>query len=245
MTAIISGGLLIALMLFKNALFNFSGGSDSYFMQQFGANFVRALKEDRKAVFMADAWRSLIIVILILGFLWLWLQQKLKQQWAVLAIGVICVLDLALVDKRYVNEDDFVSKVQMKKPFQLNPADKEILKDNSHYRVLDLAGSPFNSARTSYFHKSFGGYHAAKPQRIQDIFDFHIAQGNREVLNMFNVKYNIIENQGEIMAQPNPNANGNAWFVDSLKMVEDDDEAILALNNINTKQTAVVTKELC
>ena len=243
MTAIISGGLLVFLMFFKNTLFYFSGDSDPYFMQQFGANFVRALKEDRKAVLMADAWRSLIIVILILGFLWLWLQQKLKRQWAVLAIGLICVLDLALVDNRYVNESDFVSKVQMKKPFQAHVADKEILKDKSHYRVLDLAGSPFNSARTSYFHKSLGGYHAAKPQRIQDIFDFHIAQGNREVLNMFNVKYNIIENQGEIMAQPNPNANGNAWFVDSLKVVENDNEAILVLNNINTKQSAVATKE--
>lgn len=243
MSGAIGGGLIILLMLFKNTLFNFSGASDPYFMDQFGAGFVRALKEDRKAVFMDDAWRSLVIVALVLGVLWLWLNQKLKMTWATIIVGLICVLDLALVDSRYVNEDDFVSKVEMKKPFQPNSADQEIIKDDEHFRVLDLSANPFNSARASYFHKSLGGYHAAKPQRIQDLFDFHIAQGNREVLNMFNVKYNIIENQGQLMAQSNPDANGNAWFVDSLKVVEDDNFAILALNDVDTKKTAIIKSE--
>jgi len=240
MSAAIGGGVIILLMLLKNTFFNFSGASDSYFMQQYGAGFVRALKEDRKAVFMADAWRSLIIVAMVLGVLWLWLNQKLKNQFAILLVGLICVFDLVLVDQRYVNEEDFVSKVEMKRPFQPNEADKQIMKDDSRFRVLDLTANPFNSARASYFHKSLGGYHAAKPQRIQDIFDFHIAQGNSEILNMFNVKYNIIENQGELLAQPNPEANGNAWFVDSLKVVEDDNAAILALNDINTQSTAII-----
>jgi hypothetical protein len=243
MSAIIGGGLLALFMLFKGSLFDFSGGSDAYFRQQFGENFVRALKEDRKAVFMEDAWRSLIVVVIITGLLWAWLNQKLKMQWAIIAIGVVCVFDLVLVDKRYVNEEDFVSKVEMKRPFQANEADKEIMKDDSHFRVLDLSSSPFNSARASYFHKSIGGYHAAKPQRIQDLFDFHIAQGNREVLNMFNVKYNIIENQGQLMVQPNPEANGNAWFVKDLKVVKDDNEAILALNDIDTESTAIIKDE--
>ncbi len=243
MSGIITGGLLVVFMIFKNVLFDFSGSSDSYFMQQYGAGFMRALKLDRQAVFMADAWRSLFIVAIVLGILWLWLQQKLKMQWATLIVGVICVLDLVLVDQRYVNEEDFVSKIQMKKPFQANSADQEILKDKSHFRVLDLSESPFNSARASYFHKSLGGYHAAKPQRIQDIFDFHIAKGNREVLNMFNVKYNIVQNQGEVMAQPNPEANGNVWFVDSLKVVKDDNAAILALNDIDTKTTAIIKQK--
>jgi len=240
MSGAIGGALIILLILFKNALFNFSGGSDSYFMQQYGAGFVRALKEDRKAVFMADAWRSLIIISIVLGVLWLWLNEKLKKQWTVLLVGVLCVFDLVLVDQRYVNEEDFVSKVEMKKPFQPNSADLEIMKDDGHFRVLDLSASPFNSARASYFHKSIGGYHAAKPQRIQDIFDFHIAQGNREILDLFNVKYTIIDNQGQVMAQPNPNANGNAWFVDSIRVVEDDNAAILALNEIDTKRTAII-----
>ncbi|MGX1023248.1 YfhO family protein [Psychroflexus sp. MBR-150] len=240
MSAIICGGLLVFLMLFKESLFDFSGFMDNNFRKQLGENFVRALKLDRQAVFMADAWRSLFIVALVLGVLWLWFLQKLKMQWATLIIGLVCVLDLVLVDQRYVNEDDFVSQAEMKKPFQANSADREILKDKTHFRVLDLSVNPFNSARASYFHKSLGGYHAAKPQRIQDIFDFHIAQGNREVLNMFNVKYNIIQNQGEIMAQPNPEANGNAWFVDSLNIVKDDNQAILALSNINTKRVAII-----
>lgn len=243
MSGLITGGLLVVFMLFKTMLFDFSGGSDSYFMQQYGAGFVRALKLDRQAVFMIDAWRSLIIVVLILGVLWLWLQQKLKMQWATLIVGVICVLDLVLVDQRYVNAEDFVSNVEMKRPFKPNSADQEILKDKAHFRVLDLSESPFNSARASYFHKSLGGYHAAKPQRIQDIFDFHIAQGNQEVLNMFNVKYNIVQNQGEILAQPNPEANGNAWFVQDLNVVEDDNAAILALNDIDTKTTAIIKQK--
>jgi hypothetical protein len=243
MSAIIGCGLILLLMLLKGSLFNFTGGSDAYFREQFGENFVRALKEDRKSVFMEDAWRSLLIVGLVLGFLWLWLNQKLKKQWAIIAIGVISILDLAIVDKRYVNEEDFVSKTQMKKPFQANVADKEIMKDKGHFRVMDLTANPFNSARASYFHKSIGGYHAAKPQRIQDLFDFHIAQGNREVLNMFNVKYNIIENQGQLIAQPNPEANGNAWLVEDLKVVGDDNEAILALNEVDTDNTAIIKEE--
>lgn len=242
MTALIGGGLLLILILFKGALFNFTGGSDAYFRQEFGENFIRALKEDRKSAFMEDALRSLIIVVLILGLLWFWLIEKLKLKWAILSVGLICVLDLVLVDKRYVNEEDFVSKIQMKKPFQPNAADKEIMKDGGHYRVIDFSASPFNSARASYFHKSFGGYHAAKPQRIQDIYDFHVGQGNSEVLNMFNVKYFIIDNQGQVMAQPNPEANGNAWFISELKVVENDNEAILALNDLNTKNIAIVNK---
>jgi len=243
MSAIIGGGLLLILILFKGTLFNFTGGSDSYFRQQFGENFVRALKEDRKSAYLNDALRSLGIIALVLGCLWFWLNEKLKMKWTVLAIGLICVLDLVLINKRYVNEKDFVSKTAMKKPFVANEADKQIMKDNGHFRVMDLTANPFNSARASFFHKSIGGYHAAKPQRIQDLFDFHIAQGNREVLDMLNVKYNIIENQGEILAQPNPGANGNAWFVENLKIVEDDNEAILALKEIDTENTAVIKSE--
>lgn len=237
------GGLLLLFLILGNG-FSFSGGSDAYFSQEYGARFVRALKEDRKSVFMADVIRSLGICLVVAAVLWLSLKQKLKQNIAIVIIGAVCVLDLVMINTNYVNEDDFVNKRQMVKPFVANAADKEIFKDNSHFRVIDFSANPFNSARASYFHKSLGGYHAAKPQRIQDLFDFHISQGNREVLNMMNAKYFILENQGEIMAQPNPGHNGNAWFVDTLKVVKDDNEEILAFNEINTKTTATFKQNL-
>lgn len=235
------GGVLVTFFLFSG-MFSFSGANDGYFSQQYGAKFVRALKEDRKAVFNADVLRSLVICLVVAVGLWLGLKQKLKQNLAILIVGVICVFDLVFIDTNYVNEDDFVSKVQMKKPFTASPADLEILKDDTHFRVIDLANNPMNSAQASYFHKSLGGYHAAKPQRIQDLFEFHVFQGNKEVLNMMNVKYLITENQGEFLAQPNPEHNGNAWFIDSLKVVEDNNAEILALNDINTKTTATIVK---
>ncbi len=104
-------------------------------------------------------------------------------------------------------------------------------------------GSPLNSARASYFHKSLGGYHAAKPGRIQELFDFYIYEGNQPVLNMLNTKYIILSNQGQVMAQPNPQANGNAWFVDKVEFVENANEEILALDSLNTKQTAIVNEK--
>jgi hypothetical protein len=237
------GGLLVAFLILGNG-FSFSASSDGYFSQQYGARFVRALKEDRKSVFMADVFRSLGICFVVALLLWLSLKQKLKTNIAILAIGAVCVLDLVFINTNYVNEEDFVSKREMTKPFVSNAADREILKDDSHFRVIDLSANPFNSARASYFHKSIGGYHAAKPKRIQDLFDFHISQGNREMLNMLNIKYIIAENQGEIIAQPNPNHNGNAWFVDTLKVVKDDNEEILALNEIDTKNTATLKENL-
>jgi len=236
------GGLLVAFFLFSGS-FSFSGGNDAFFSEQYGARFVRALKEDRKAVFNADVLRSLIICLLVATGLWLGLKQKINRNLAIVIVGLICVFDLVFIDAKYVNEDDFVSKVQMKKPFTASEADLEILKDDTHYRVIDLYNRPLNSAQASYFHKSLGGYHAAKPQRIQDLFDFHIYKGNKEVLNMLNVKYFIAENQGEAVAQINPDHNGNAWFVDSLKILENTNQEILALNEIDTKRAATLVEE--
>ena len=241
--SVLSIGGLLLLFLVLGSAFNFSAGSDAYFSEQYGAKFIRALKEDRKAVFRADVIRSLVICLFVASVLWFALNKKLKQNLAIVSIGVICVFDLVLINTNYVNEDDFVSKIQMKRPFTASAADQEILKDKSHFRVVDFSNNPINSAQASYFHKSLGGYHAAKPQRIQDLYNFHIFKGNREVLNMLNAKYFILEEQGEFFAQPNPDHNGNAWFVDSLRVVADNNEEILALNDINTKTTATIIQQ--
>ena len=94
------------------------------------------------------------------------------------------------------SSDNFVSARNVNVPFQITEADKRIQEDKSHYRVLDFSTNPFNDARTSYFHKSFGGYHAAKPKRAEDIFDFYVSKNNIGVVNMLNIKYIIQDNKG-------------------------------------------------
>ncbi|MBW2960670.1 YfhO family protein [Mesonia aestuariivivens] len=241
--AMITGGLALLFLVSKSVFFDFVGNQDRQYLQQLGQSFVRALREDRKAIFNTDTIRSLIFVALAAGLIWAYLKNKVNKSLTIGALALLIVVDLVGVDRRYVNNEDFVQEHQMKKPFQANAADLEILKDEGHYRVLDFSGSPLNSSRASYFHHSLGGYHAAKPGRIQELFDFYIYDANQQVLNMLNTKYIILSNQGEIMAQPNPQTNGNAWFVNDVKFVTNANQEILALDSLNTKQTAVVNKK--
>ncbi|MDX1753826.1 MAG: YfhO family protein, partial [Salinimicrobium sediminis] len=240
---IITGGVALIFLLFKGVLFSFTGASDGVLIQQLGPEFVRALKEDRRAVFTADAIRSLVLVILTAAVLWLFLQEKFKRNIAILALGALILFDLVAVDRRYVDSDDFVKSSVVNRPFQANEADREIMKDDGHYRVLDLSGSPFNTARTSFFHNSIGGYHAAKPGRMQELYDFYISQNNLQVLNMLNTKYFIIPTEEGVVAQQNPETNGNAWFVREVKVVENANEEILGLDGINTGKVAVVDND--
>jgi len=126
------------------------------------------------------------------------------------------------------------------KPFKVSEADKIILQDTSHFRVGNFTVNPMNDGSTSYFHQSIGGYHAAKMMRYQELFEYQIAKNNRQVLNMLNTKYFIVDSdKGIKQAQLNPDANGNAWFVERLKVVNSANEAILALDSVNTKNVAV------
>ncbi|HTO36198.1 MAG TPA: YfhO family protein, partial [Flavobacterium sp.] len=163
------------------------------------------------------------------------------QLTAVILLGIIMVFDLVQIDKKYVNSDDFVNARRMEIPFELTNADSEILKDNDlHYRVFEPQGG-MSSARTSYFHKSIGGYSAVKPQRFQQLYDYQIAQNNIDVLNMLNVKYLLQPGEGnETFYSINPYANGNAWFVEEIKAVNSADEEISALDSLNTQSSAVI-----
>ena len=240
-SSIILGGLSLLFLVFGTSFFGFTGAADQQLLQQQGGQqFVNALKEDRQDLFLADTLRSLIFIALIAGSFWLYIREKLNKQVVFIITGLLIVIDLASVDYRYVSEDDFVRERQMKSPFQANKADQMVMQKDGLFRVLDYTVSPFNSARASYFHHSVGGYHAAKPGRIQDLYDYYISQGNPEVLNMLNVRYVLMENQGKSMAQPNPEAYGNAWFVDSLQFVPTDQKAIESLGETNLKKTAII-----
>jgi hypothetical protein len=243
-SGIIVGGIGIALLLFRSVLFDFSGAGDSALIQQMGVDFLRSLKEDRQAIYTEDLIRSLIFSALTAAALWLYIEKKITQNWLVPALALLILIDLIPVDKRYVNDDDFVSARQMDRPFQPNAADQQILQDDAHYRVFDVSGSPFNTGRTSYFHNAIGGYHAAKPGRMQDLYDFYISQNNMEILNMLNAKYFIVPSEGgQPQAQQNPNAFGNAWFVKDIIWVESANEEILNLNEVDLQNTAVINSE--
>jgi len=241
-TTLILGGLSVFFLLFKSVFFDFSAANDAVFLKNYGAKFVRALKEDRKSMFTSDTIRSLVFILLLAGAVYLYLKNKIKKLAFIGLVGMFIVVDLIGVNTRYVNEDDFVAASVMENPFEATSADLEIQKDTSHFRVYDLTSNPLNSARASYFHNSIGGYHAAKPGRIQELFDFYIYEGKQSILNMLNVKYFIFDDEGEPEAQENPNHLGNAWFANKLVSVDNANQAILALDTINPKTTAVVEK---
>ncbi|WP_410005073.1 YfhO family protein [Aequorivita nionensis] len=240
----IVGGLTIIFILFKSSLFDFASPYDSYFRDEMGLPFLEAIREDRMSLFTSDAIRSLIFVVFTAAVLWFFMKGKLKKGFAIVALSLLVIVDLVGVDRRYVNEDAFVQAKLVDEPFQKNGADEQILKDDGHYRVYDATTNAFNSGRASYYHNALGGYHAAKPGRMQDLFEFYISQGNIGILNMMNVRYIITQSKnGGPVAQRNPYANGDAWFVENVLPAENANEEIQLLDSLDTKKTAVVNKE--
>lgn len=237
-TGVFGIGVIIILVLAKG-MFHFSGSSDSYFLENYGPDFVEALKEDRMSLYSADLLRSGFFIVITFGILWLFIKNKLAQNTTLIIVGLLMIFDLFFVDKKYVSAKDFVSPVQIAAPFQETPSDAQILKDTTHYRVFEVNGN-MSSARASYFHHSLGGYHAAKPRRIQQLFDYQIAKNNMEVLDMLNIKYIIqTDKEGKEFPTINPNTNGNAWFVRAVKLVNKPDDVMKALDHIDTKNVAV------
>tara|TARA_R110000868_G_scaffold332459_4_gene593516 strand:+ start:3433 stop:5856 length:2424 start_codon:yes stop_codon:yes gene_type:complete len=232
----ITGGLAVLFLVFKSS-FDFVGVNDGFYIQNYGQDFVNALKTDRKAIFTSDTIRSLVLVILSAGLIFAYLKDKLKETVVIIAFGGLLLFDLVGVNKRYVNNDDFVSAIKVNKPFQANAADKEILKDTSYYRVFDLVSGP---SKASYFHNSLNGYNAAELKRYREVFDFYISKNNINVLNMFNTKYIIAQDEeGAIFPYTNQDANGAAWFIKSLEKVESANEEIRVLDSLDNKNKAI------
>ncbi|MFV5698033.1 YfhO family protein [Flavobacterium sp. ZT3R17] len=240
-TGVFSLGVILILFLCKS-LFSFSGGSDEYYLQNYGPDFINALKEDRKSLYSADLLRSGFFILLSAGVLWLFIKNKFAQNTAIILVGILMIFDLFFVDKKYVSGKDFVNGREVEVPFQETPADAQILKDTTNYRVFEVGD--LLGARTSYFHKSIGGYSAVRPQRMQQLIDFQIAKNNMEILNMLNVKYVIQKDTtGNSIPTQNPNTNGNAWFVSQVKLVPSTDEEMKALDKLDSKNVAVVNQK--
>ncbi|MDI1303677.1 MAG: YfhO family protein [bacterium] len=242
-------GLFIGLFLFRN-MFDFVGQMDEQLLQMFsqgqdkafGVGFIDALKEDRKSLYTADLLRSCFFILLSAGILWMFIKDKLAQNTTVILVGLLMIFDLFFVDKKYVSAKDFVSGREVEVPFQESPSDTQILKDTTNYRVFEVRG--LLNARSSYFHKSIGGYSAVRPRRMQQLFDYQIAKNNMEILNMLDVKYVIqTDKEGKEFPTSNPNANGNAWFVSQVKLVNSADEEMKALDSLDSKNVAIVNNK--
>jgi hypothetical protein len=245
-TTYIVGGLALIFLLFKGSLLDFVGANDGYFRQSYGQEFVNAVMEDRKAIFTQDALRTLILVLLSAGTLFMFLKNNLSKTMVIVVFSGLIVFDLVGVDRRYVNNDNFVSSIRVNKPYQANAADLEILKDTGYFRVFDISTEGSRApAKAAYFHNSLNGYHAAKLKRFNELYDFYISRNNINVLNMFNTKYIIAEdNEGNVFPYLNEDANGNAWFVKELEKVESANEEIKAIDSLETKLKAVTTSEM-
>ena len=224
------------------------------------------LEEVRKSLFTSDAWRSFFIILIGAGLVWAYGMGKLKQVTMVVALAVLCLVDMWDVNKRYLYDDQFVEKQVQTESFRQSETDKLILQDEAlDYRVLNLSSNTFNENNTAYWHKSVGGYHAAKLRRYQEMIEEHIsgemnnlfkavseAGGDMEklnpsefpVLNMLNTRYFIFPLQGGQTAPLyNPFAFGNAWFVDEVQYVSNANEEIEAIHDLNPLQKAVVDKK--
>ena len=224
------------------------------------------LTDMRIALFTADAWRSFFIIVAGTAMVWLFISKKIRAEWAVAGILLLSLFDLWGVNKRYLNDSDFVAVNNQQQLFTPSPADERILQDTTqYYRVLNMATSTFNDGVTPYRHKVVGGYHAAKLRRYQDLIDIHLtaemsrlqqeiinSQGRLDsvdsegfkVLNMLNTRWIIMPTQeGSTLPVLNPHAMGNAWFVDKVVFVDSADEEIEALSSHDLRKVAVADRQ--
>jgi hypothetical protein len=260
-----TGGLVLLFIIAPTVFFSFfsqqevqmfsDAGAKNPQMASFISQMMEVMEEVRISIFRSDAWRSLIIIGLGVAFILLYSKKKLKFKPFLVAVIALTLIDMWVVDKRYLSAEDFKPiKKQFAEIIPKTPVDEEILKDTDlNYRVYNLTVSPFNDGSTSTYHKSIGGYHGAKLRRYQDIIERYLGRitaenaGNLlgtkyfDVLNMLNAKYIIVPGQNNTQQLlRNPNALGNAWFVDEIKWAKSADEEIAALANINPAKTAVI-----
>ena len=267
----LTGGLALLFAVMPNVFFSsYVSTMEMHALQSIPVDqlmpLLANLEEVRQSLFTSDAWRSFFIIVIGAGLVWAYGMGKLKQVPMIAALALLCLVDMWDVNKRYLYDDQFVEKQVQTQGFSQSETDKLILQDEAlDYRVLNLASNTFNENNTAYWHKSVGGYHAAKLRRYQEMIEEHIsgemnrlfkavseAGGDMEkvnpaefpVLNMLNTRYFIFPLQGgQTVPLDNPYALGNAWFVDEVQYVNNANEEIAAIHGLNPLQKAIVDKK--
>jgi len=267
------GGVLVFLLLmlvFGKSLLGFYTETEKRYLPPYILDY---LIDERYGMFREDSIKAIFYVGAVLGVLFLTMKQKLTQNIALIIIGAVSFFDLWSVNKRYLNNDNFVDKEFVQEPFVTEVSDYLIEKagdntevqrllaqaemnkmlsiltekDKGHYRIFNSIISPFNETTTSYFKSSVGGYHAVKLRRYDDLINEYFSVTNNKktlnILNMLNTKYILLGSLQEPRAEINPNANGNAWFVSDIQFVKTPNEEIKAVGEIDNKKTAVVSVE--
>ena len=229
---------LFLLLVFGESIFKFQSEREV-----FGAypEILDMIVNERKSIFRADVMRSIFIVSVLFVSIFAVKKNYLSRKYIIPILTIIVLADLWSFNKNYVNDDNFTNASIVKTPFILNDLDKEILNDKSDFRVYESFRG-FVNGRTSFFHNSISGYHAAKPKRMQDIYDFYLLKNNLRVLDMLNVKYVIDLNEsGNIELKINEDVMGSAWFVDEVQKVTDSNQELLGLSSIDYKKTCLST----
>jgi len=260
-------GLTLILIIFGKSILGFATDNEKVYLPPFLLDY---LVDERFSMFRTDAIKALLYVGITVAVLFFALKQKLNQNIALIIIGLVSLFDLWSVNKRYLNDDNYVDKIFAENPFQTegsdylaervgdNPNLQSILasipvnktletiaeNDKKHYRIYNQVLGTTSETNTSYFKASIGGYHAVKLRRYDDLLNEYISKVDSvktpKILNLLNTKYMIFGNPGEPQVVPNPKANGNAWFVSDLKFVNTPDEEIKYIGEIDSKKTAVI-----
>ena len=251
----ITGGLCLLFYIMPQTFFSFLSQSETIQFQQLQSEsdgaiyklFADELAKVRVAIFRADTIRSFFFITIAAALILLNINGKLNVKYMFAGLTLFVVVDMYTIDKRYLNNDNFIDKRRVDRPFVMTDADKQILQDKSlDYRVINLTVSTFNDASTSYFHKSLGGYHGAKLRRYQDVIDQYLSKHDLnywKMLNMLNTKYIIYQKDQQRMVSKNYEAFGNAWIVGDINWVGTPNEEIDAIADTDVKNVAIVNKE--
>ncbi len=234
----ITGGMTL-LILLAGSMMNMTGAND----EAVGAELARILQEDRAAVLQSDALRSLGIILMTFGVLWAFLKNNIKLTPTLLLVGVLVIGDVWMVDSRILFPAKYESEKAIEADSQPSQADRSILDDpDPHFRVLDMTANPFVNAKTSLFHKSVGGYHAAKLMRYQELIEAYLSNPGQhlDILRMLNTKYIIQPQENRTVPVPLDRPFGNAWFVNSLSTVADADQELADIAEVPLRTTAVI-----
>jgi hypothetical protein len=250
----ITGGFALIIAVMPTVFFSFTTSGHQQMLETLTqllennramANTIgNALIQDRIDIAEADAWRTVLFVAIGFGILWAIITKKIGVQFAFGLLGLAILIDMWQVDRRYLNDNNFVPKSELAGHYQPRDVDTFIMGDKDpNFRVFDMTIPTFSSADASYFHKTVGGFHSARLQRVQELVDHQFTKSvNQDVLDMLNTKYIISQDpkNGSYKMERNPTAAGNAWFVNSIQFAKDADEEMAAISSFDARKEAIV-----